>query len=317
MKGIHTVTGIQPSQSVRFCHCHEHLMLSRGQSYEVNHSLWIEDFDKSREELEAFRNAGGTTVVEAQPVGCNRMAEALYRLSEETGVAVISSTGFHKMLFYPVSHWIFSAEEPWLQELFERELTEGLFTDGDSGLPERQIRSRAGIIKCALDVPGLEHQYRKLFAAAVKAREKTGAPFMVHIEPGSDPLELVSFLEASGTDLSKVYFCHMDRACPDIAVHKAVCEKGISVEYDTIGRYKYHSDEAEADLICEMIGSGYEDRILLSLDTTRDRLKAYNADGVGLCYILHTFLPLLRERGLGEEILKKFYCTNPGRILCY
>lgn len=90
---------------------------------------------------------------------------------------------------------------------------------------------------------------------------------------------------------------------------------GIYLEYDTIGRFKYHSDAHEANIFREMIDSGFEDQLLFSLDTTRERLKAYHPEGVGLHYILHTFIPLLQTCGITEAQIHKISCENCRQVL--
>lgn len=315
MSYIQTVTGKVPPDSITFCHCHEHLMLSKGKSYEINNVLCIDNFEKSLIELQNFYSQGGSTVIDAQPIGCNRMAEDLVALSKESNIHIISSTGFHKMIFYPDNHWIFQYNAEKLTELFLHELRFGMYINSDNSAPYKYIRAKAGIIKCALDKCGLNPQYEKLFSAAADAANLTSVPLMVHIETDSDPLLLADYLEHRHVNLSRVIFCHMDRACPDLSIHKELCSRGIYMEYDTIGRPKYHSDEKEASIFLEMINSGYEDKLLFSLDTTRARLKSYTPDGVGLTYIIHTFIPLLKSFGISEHQIKKIACYNCRQIL--
>ncbi len=317
MPYIQTVTGRMPPESLCFCHCHEHLMITKGRSYLINKALCIDNYEKTLTELGQFRTGGGTTIVDAQPGGCGRDADALYRLGQESGVQIIASAGFHKMIFYPRGHWIFDIRREALAELFLRELTEGMYTDCDETWPRRTCGAKAGIIKCAYDACGLVLQYKKLFDAAVDAAIRTGAPLMVHIERGAAPLKLMSYLDRRQLPLNRVIFCHMDRAEDDLAVHKEVCRHGIYLEYDTIGRFKYHSDEREAEIFAEMFAAGYEDRILFSLDTTRERLKSYTPEGIGLTYILDTFVPLLKSKGITEAQLKKISCTNCRKILTF
>ncbi|KMZ53388.1 phosphotriesterase family protein [Dorea sp. D27] len=315
MPYIQTVTGQIPPDTLGFCHCHEHLMIRKGQSYLVNEALCIDSYDKTRAELELFRKSGGAAIVDAQPAGCSRDAEALCRLGHETGIQIIASTGFHKMAFYPQEHWIFDMSEVSLAALFVRELTEGMYTDGDYRLPVHSMRARAGILKCAYDICGLTSQYKKLFDAAICAAVHTGAPLMVHIEQGALPLELVSYLDKKKMPLNRVIFCHMDRAVQNLSVHKEVCRQGIFLEYDTIGRLKYHSDKREAEIFAAMLSAGYENQLLFSLDTTRERLKCYTPEGIGLTYILESFIPLLTDAGITEEQIRKISCANCRRIL--
>lgn len=314
MSYIQTITGRIPSDRITFCHCHEHLMLRKGKSFDINQALCIDDYDKSLRELSDFHSAGGSTIIDAQPVGCGRMETELVALSKASGVHILASTGFHKMLFYPDEHWIFQYNCEKLTDLFLHELRTGMYTESDRSAPCRHMTAKAGIIKCAWDVCGLTKQYEKLFQAASDTARETQAPLMVHIESGSDPLALAEYLDKKQVPLDRVIFCHMDRACPDLSVHREICSRGIYLEYDTIGREKYHSDEREADIFAELIQAGYVNRLLFSLDTTRERLKAYNPAGVGLNYIMHTFIPLLKTRGITDTQIKKISCGNCRQI---
>ena len=319
MKKIHTVTGEILPEELGFCHSHEHLLLSRGESFRKSPVLLLDDFDRSLAEVNAYAAAGGRAVVEAQPVGCNRVADDLERLSLKSGVRIIASTGFHKMLFYPENHWIFRYSETQMEDVFLRGLTKGMFVNCDESEPEEQITAKAGQVKCALDTVGLDVQYRKLFCAAVRACKATGAPMMVHIERGSDPLELADFLAEKGLPgkNGSVIFCHMDRACDDIEIHKRIAKSGVFLEYDTIGRFKYHSDEEEIAIIKELMGAGYEDRLLLSLDSTRARLKSYTPEGIGLTYIIDRFIPMMKKAGITQKQIKKMMIYNPAEAFAY
>ncbi len=315
MSFIQTVTGKIRPEDIVFCHSHEHLMLQKGQSYRVNPALCMDDYTLTLKEVRDFRALGGSTIVEAQPVGCGRMADDLRALSRDSGVQIIGSTGFHKMIFYPDNHWIFSYSSDQMYRVFLSDLQTGMYLDCDDAEPAYASEAKAGIVKCALDVCGLNAQYKKLFDAAIAAALETGMPFMVHIEPGSDPLTLADYLERRGIDPKRTIFCHMDRACPDLDLHKEICSRGIYLEYDTIGRFKYHDDETEAAIFAEMIKEGYEDQLLFSLDTTRERLKAYTPEGVGLGYIIRTFIPILKEHGISDACIQKMSCSNCRRIL--
>lgn len=317
MAFIQTVTGrISPDQ-LGFCHSHEHLLMSRGMSFLRNPNLLLDDFDKSLQEVESYKAHGGNAIVEAQPVGCNRVADGLQKLSEQSGVKIVASTGFHKMFFYPEDHWIFRYTEEQMTQIFIHELTEGMYVDCDDREPVKSISAKAGQIKCALDTEGLTPQYRKLFSAALKACSSTGAPMMVHIEIGADPLELIDFIQSSGDAPEHIIFCHLDRACADLEVHKQVASHGIYLEYDTIGRFKYHSDEVETGIIGELLSAGYGDRLLISLDTTRARLKSYTPDGIGLCYILDNFIPGMRAAGITQKQVDKMTITNPQKAFAF
>lgn len=311
MKDITTVLGRISPEELGFCQCHEHILLSRGKSYELNPALCMDNISKSIAELNRYRLAGGTSIVDAQPIGCNRMTEELAFISEASGVHIVSSTGFHKLSFYPDSHWIHTIDAKNLARIFMLELTDGMFTDTEYRFPCAQCHVRSGIIKTALDTEGLTPRYQKLFGAAASASARTGRPIMIHVEQNADPLPLLDFLSALGINGNHMIFCHLDRACADFDVHLKIAAAKAYLEYDTIGRFKYHSNEHELCLIQSLIRNGYEKQLLISLDTTAERLKSYCSNAVGLDYILNTFIPLMHSHNITENQTRLFTYDNP------
>lgn len=313
---IHTVSGLLDPKERLFFQSHEHLLIGPGRSGELNSALCFCDCGKSLQELRAYRRAGGEALTDAQPVGCGRMAGELRKLSEESGVAIVASTGFHKMTFYPERHWNFTAAEDTLADLYIRELTVGMYQDPDMVFPAHQIPVAAGQIKTAMEADEMSGQYEKLFSAAAHAAVETGAPLMVHIENGYSPVRYLEFLIKAGVRPEQMIFCHMDRACADLGVHRELAASGVFLEYDTIAREKYHSDERELEIFQEMIQAGYEDSLLFSLDTTRQRLKAYHG-GVGLDYILLSFLKKMESSGISQSVIDKISRDNPARAFAW
>ena len=310
---ITTVTGDIGPGELGFCQSHEHLWIT-GFPGTVNPDLRIDDAEKSRAELERYRLAGGNALVDAQPAGCGRDALVLKTLSEQTAVRIIASTGFHKMIYYPGGHRIYRTGADGLTRIFLEELSQGMYAGGEApdAFPGPRTSCRAGQIKAALDAGPFNPQYEKCFSAAAEAAKESGVPLMVHIEKGSDPLALADFLVKQGLAPDRLIFCHLDRAVADRAVHRELCRRGMYLEYDTIGRPKYHDDECEAGIILDMIRSGYAGQILLSLDSTGARLSSYGGSP-GLDHILTRFIPLLRCRGVPETQIRAFFRENPAR----
>jgi phosphotriesterase-related protein len=242
------------------------------------------------------------------------MEQWLHDASVKTGVKIIASTGFHKLDFYPEDHWIRSFDVPALTRIFAGEILEGMYTDANRGLPGERMHSRAGMIKTAIGNAPLGGRYRELYSAAAAAAVQTGVPMLCHIEPSANAVAIVEFLAAAGVPTESIILCHLDRTVGDGWPHFTVAKSGVYLEFDTIGRFKYHTDEAEIDLIVKLIGLGCEDRILIGLDSTRARMKSYGGT-IGLDYLLRTFIPLLRQRGVSPTIIDKLTIHNPSRAL--
>jgi phosphotriesterase-related protein len=311
---IRTVLGDIRSTETGVCQCHEHLFLEMGKSYQISGALFMDDLKKSTEELKSYRQAGGGLVLDAQPVFAGRMAENLVAASKDSGVHVVASTGFHKTIFYEEDAYIFYKNEQDITELFIGEFESGMLSSQRDG--QKTIHARVGAIKTAVDSGGIfkDKVYTKLFAAAANAAVKTGLPVVCHIEQGEDALAVLDFFMKRGVDPERLVICHLDRARYDVGYHKEVAETGAYLEYDTINRPKYLSNRREIELIVQMLGAGLEDRLLLSLDTTNERLRAYGAD-MGLDYILKTFVPMLKAAGADRNQILKMQSKNAQSVL--
>lgn len=309
---ISTVKGKIHSEALGFCHSHEHLFIADGQSARVVPSLRLDDFDSTVSELRIYKKSGGMSIVDAQPVGCGRMADCLLQASVVTGINIIASTGFHKLIFYPHDHWINEINEDALFQLFKTEIEAGMYINCDGKPPLDRIPARAGVIKTASDLQGVSDNYKKLFKAAAEASRTTGAPILSHTEMGKGALDQIQLFVDNGVPADSIIICHLDRTTEDMAYKLEVAKTGVYLEFDTIGRFKYHSDEAEAELILKMIEQGYEDRILLGLDSTRERMKSYGGS-IGLDYIKSDFIPLLKSYGIPDLTVEKFTIRNPAK----
>jgi 5-phospho-D-xylono-1,4-lactonase len=311
-KTITTVTGTIRPCEIGFCHSHEHLFLKEGQAAKIDPALVIDDFDKTIDELNLFKSVGGTTIVDAQPVGSGRNSQWLADASQKTGVKIIASTGFHKLVFYPNDHWIHTADDEKLTNLFIDELQNGMYTDGETAWPMEQIKAKPGIIKTASDFEGVGGPVYRLFKAAALAAKTTGTSIMSHTEMGRAALDQIKLYTDFGLPSDQLIICHLERKMDNVDYLLHVASTGVFLELDTIGRFKYHSDEDEAELIVKLIEAGYENQILLGLDTTRKRLKSYGGE-LGLDYLSQHFIPLLESYGVSKAHIHKMVHSNPAK----
>lgn len=312
MKLVRTVTKEINPGDLGWCQCHEHIFLADGPSKQINKALCIDSYDKSLAEVFSYKRAGGQSFVDAQPYGCGRMAENLLGVSEQTGINIIACTGFHKTEFFNDPNWLAQQTEETMARIYSDEVIYGMYASNGT-----KLTSKAGLVKCAA-IKG-EHRanrtYEKLFSAVAFAAKVTGAPIIVHMDKGADALSILSFFESYKIQPSSIILCHLDRAKYDFGYHEEVASAGAYLEYDTIHRLKYHSNEKEADLIEHMASKGYGDKLLLSMDTTNQRLKSYGAD-FGLDYILTSFRYLLETR-LGKDEIQKIMIENPANALSF
>ena len=312
---IRTVTGDILPEALGFTHCHEHLFTGRIEGVGLEKRMLLDSFRKSRREARVFHKCGGRGIVDAQPFGAGRDAATLKRISEQTGIHIVSSTGFHKTFFYPREFWAETADMDEITALFVSEIEEGMYEYNEVDPFKKRGSVRAGIIKIATGEQGLTPLYEKVFRAAAKAHGMTGAPIMTHTELSKFGYEQIVFLNEEGVGSEHIIVSHMDRII-DVESNVRLAGTGVFLEYDTIARYKYHSDEDELMLIGEMVKRGFGEQVLLGLDTTRERMKAYGGS-IGLDYIAATFIPMLADAGIGGNHAQDFMVNNPRRALSF
>ncbi len=308
---IRTVLGDIPGDALGHAQCHEHLFIEKGVSFSINPALYMADAAQTNAELLTYKKSGGRAVVDAQPVYCGRMAGALTDASSRSGVHIVATTGFHKTLFYGPDSPIFVQTEQQLADTFISEVREGMLDV--SGI---RIGAKAGILKAGLDERGISPVYDKLIHAVIAAANETAAPILIHTDPNTDVLGLLRMFMDAGVFADRITVCHLCRSKYDFSYHKEVLSTGAFLCYDSVNRLKYISHEQLIALIIEMLSCGYEDQLLLSLDTTRERLRAYGGS-MGLDYILKTFIPMLHEHGIPEHAIAAMTEKNAALALSF
>lgn len=305
MKTVHTVCGRVETSTLGHCQMHEHLYVEAGPATERYPALLIDDAEKSAAELITYRQAGGRSVVDCQPgFGAGRNASVLRRLSEGSGVHIVAVTGYHLPHFYAPDSEILNSSENELFEKFLDELENGCVEDR-SVFP--------GAVKAALGKEGCQGAAEGCFRAAARAAAAKNVPLIVHTEKGTGAVKAVGIARDAGLSVNRIVICHVDRQAADFVPHDEVAATGAMLDYDTIGRFKYHDDASEIELIRHMIQTGHTDQLLLSLDTTRQRLGTYGGE-INLNYILERFLNDLSAAGVNVEVILRITVNNPQKV---
>jgi phosphotriesterase-related protein len=314
MESISTVLGsILPSQ-LGYCQIHEHVLVKDTPAAKRYPQLRMDRPDASLAELRIYQQTGGRSLVDAQPVGAGRNILGLAELSRQSQVNIVAATGFHRPMFYGPDHWIHEATVADLAALFVEELERGAYADGETNWPQEQTSIQAGLVKAAIGTEGLDLWSLRLLTAAGQAAVATGSALMLHTEAGQHAVEAIRLLSGLGLPASRIIVCHVDRQAENLAPHLNIAKTGVYLDYDTIGRFKYHSDEAEIWLIQLMIAAGHLGQLMLALDTTAERFRSYGGS-IGLDYLLKQFLPAMRNQGISSRSCNQMLIHNPAKIL--
>lgn len=305
---LRTVNGDVKLERNWHIQCHEHVYIADSGMGDIVPSFVLDDEEKSLDELVDYRVAGGGVIVDAQPGYCGRNVTKLQRLARESRVHIVGVTGFHLPVFYRNASFFAQPVEA-LEAYFTAELNGAmLHNDGTKST------GRAGVIKAASGGQPTDTLTANAWKAAALSATKTKAPVLIHLDKNSDPFEIVRFLTGQGIDVQRILLCHVDRTHHDVSIHKRLCQLGVTLCYDSVHRLKYVSDAAEIALIKTMCDEGLDTNIVLSLDTTKERLRHYGGL-IGLDYLLVSFVDQLRAEHVSENAIKNMTKRNAARWL--
>lgn len=267
---------------------------------------------RSAAELREGHASGIGAIVEMTPIGLGRDPAGLRDIAAATGVPIVAASGYHRDAHYPAGHWVYSATVERLADRIVADLTVGMHPADwrDPALPPD--RARAGAIKGGASYHHISPAERRRLEAVAGASAATGAGILVHSEIGTCAHEIVDVLEGAGARAERIALAHLDRN-PDPELHSEIAARGVTLEYDTVGRTKYHPDSTLLDLIEAVAAAGYLDRMMLGLDLgTREYLRAYGG-GPGQRYLMTAFAPRLRRR-LGADAAERILVGTPAQF---
>jgi predicted metal-dependent phosphotriesterase family hydrolase len=259
-------------------------------------------------ELARFREKGGTCLVDLTLPGVGRDPDWLAGLSASTGLDIVMGAGWYREAHYPPEALIDRRTVDDLADEIVRDASEGV---AGSGI-------KAGIIgEIGTDKPWLSAREERVHRAAARAARRTGLAITTHAVQSTVGLDQLTVFEAEAADLSRVVIGHAD-SNPDPAYHRAIVERGASVEFDFLGMsftpLERHGEGRIVESLCDLLAAGHVERILLSQDVCHDsQLTHYG--GNGYTYLADAFLPRLRAAGVSDDEIRTITIDNPRRLL--
>jgi phosphotriesterase-related protein len=305
--GVMTVLGEIGVEDLGVTQMHEHV-LANGDLNGNDYNMVMDDVEVAIEEIRYFKSAGGRTIVDLTCAGLGQDIRGVKRVSEETGVQIVASTGFYQECTYP--SYVFQETADQLARRMIRDCSEGI--DG-TGI-------RPGIlaeIATAYNVGKMSVQEEKVFTAAAYAQVETGLPVSTHCWAGELAFAQIDVLTRNGVPPGKIIIGHLAVDPSAKARVLSVAGKGVFLGIDCIG-YSYErvvamKDPDKARFVRELIDAGFLSRITISQDLIRKLLlKHYH--GIGYDYLLRRFVPMLKEAGVTEEEIRTILVENPRRI---
>ena len=251
--------------------------------------------------LRRLRELGCRTFVDATPMNVGRDPALLRRLSEESGLHVLTPTGNYAARengFLPPHVYSLTAEAlagRWIRE----------FSDGIDG-----TGIRPGFIKLGFNGRALSQVERKLIHAAALAHRATGLTIGAHTGPAVAALEQLAALEREGVQPSAWIWIHAQGE-PDSAQHIAAARRGAWISLDGIDR---SSLERHLGFVARLRDAGLLDHVLISQDAGWYSVGQASGHMSRSYEVLFSdFLPALRARGFSAAEIDTLLVRNPAR----
>ena len=296
---IQTVRGAVALDALGLTLPHEHIMCDFIGAEETGKHRYDADevVEVMTPYLKDIAELGVKSFFDCTPMFIGRDAEVLARLSEATGINIVTNTGLYKEPYLPKYAFESSAEA--LAERWIAEYEEGV--DGTGIKP--------GFIKIAVNPGKLIPIQQEIVRAAAKTHRATGLAIASHTGHGPAALETIDILESEGVAPENYIVVHADSEA-NHDYHLNIAKRGAWVEYDAIGR---KPPEQHLEWISSMLEKGYEDQLLLSMDAGWYSVgEERGGDVMPYTYLIKEFIPRLRETGVAEPTVHKLTVTNPA-----
>ncbi|MBE5984404.1 MAG: phosphotriesterase-related protein [Paenibacillaceae bacterium] len=280
---------------------HEHITIDLS-GIKNDEDCRLDCFEESQNELCRLYELGVRRILDVTNMGMGRNSNYCRLMEENTGIQILSATGFYKEPFLPEFVYTMSVRE--LARLAIKEISEGIENTGIKA-------SVIGEFGTSKDT--FTEMERKVFDSMALAAVQTGAVVTTHTTLGTMALEQAEYLKSEGVKPENIIIGHLDLSQnPDTII--SVLKEGVNIGFDTVGKNNYCPDTFRAQMLKRIAKEGYLDQVVLSMDITRkSHLKKWG--GPGYAYLFETFLPMLQEYGLSEKQIEQLMIDNPNRIL--
>jgi phosphotriesterase-related protein len=258
---------------------------------------------------------GVRTIVDPTVIGLGRDIPRIQRVNEQVPeLNIVVATGIYTYRDLPHYFDLFGpgrvlgGDDP-MPALFVRDITEGIAGTG----------VKAGLLKCAVDAPGLVEPVERVLRAVAAAHRETGTPITVHTSVGNDSPELVQrVLKEEGVDLDRVVLGHVGDST-DLGRLKSLADAGGLLGMDRFGLDLYCPTDQRVATIAALCADGYAQRMVLAhdaschIDWIPDQVREAAMPNWHYRHISQDVLPALREHGVTDEQITTMMVDNPRR----
>ena len=301
MAQVMTVNGPINADDLGVTMMHEHVYIDLWK--EIQREGILENLATAVLELQPFKDLGGGTIVDVSNQDIGRNPLGLQKVSRESGLNIIMSTGHYRSPFL---------DKDWFDKNSVADVARELIRDIEVGVADTGVRAGIiGEIGCERRWIGAAEE--RSFRAAAKAQVATGVPISTHAAGWPSGLDQLDLLESEGANPARIVIGHCDTV-PDPNYHLAIAKRGAWVQFDTIREANELELSSRVRYFVELASAGYLSQILLSQDIcVRSHLASRG--GGGYSFLLREFVPRLVDAGVSESDVRTVLVDNPRRVL--
>jgi len=280
---------------------HEHVLVDFVGADKIGPGRYDADevFRTMLPHLRRAREVGCRAMLECTPAYLGRDPRLLVRLSDASGVRLVTNTGYYGAAgnkYLPAFACDEGADE--LAARWLKEWEEGIEGTG----------VRPGFMKIGVDGGPLPELHRKLVRAAARAHKRSGLTIACHTGDGKAALDQLAVLKEEGVAPAAWVWVHANSE-RDPAIHLEAARAGGWVEFDGVGP---RDGGRHVQLVLNLHRHSLLGRVLISQDA-----GWYNVGTAGggevrpYDYLLTHFLPALKEAGLTDRDVRQLTVENP------
>ncbi len=299
---VETVNGRIPSEGMGLTLIHEHILVDFIGADQTGYDRW--DRDSVTKIVLPFlmeiKERGVKTLMECTPSYLGRDPILLKRLSDLSGIQILTNTGYYGAVD-------------------EKYLPEHAFTESSDQLAKRWIDEfvngiedtgiKPGFIKISVNDAPLSAMDEKLVRAAAKTHLKTGLVIASHTGPWKPAAEEIKILQQEGVDPSAFIWVHAQGE-EDFNRYKEAAEIGVWISLDAVawdipGHVKRLLFAKQNNLL---------ERILISHDAGWYRPGELNGGEFrGYTLLFDELIPALKSNGFSQSDLDLLLIDNPKK----
>jgi phosphotriesterase-related protein len=301
---VMTVRGPIRSSEMGMTLEHEHVLANFQPLAERETDPWTYDRDEVVRVVIPFlkhiKDLGCRTFIDCTAVALGRDPRLLKRLSEETGLKIITVTGnyaavdAHFLPQYVYQDSVEALAQRWIKE-------------AESGIEGTGIRP--GLIKLGFNGGPLTKTEQKLVRAAALAHRQTGLTIGAHTGPAVSAFEQLSILGESRIHPSAWIWIHAQNE-PDFSQHVRAARLGAWVSFDGVS---HATLETHTALVRRMKDEGLLHRVLVSQDAGWYHVGQPHGGAFRTFETVFTeFIPAIRAVGFTEQDVRTLFTDNPA-----